>query len=58
MTVNTCEIVPDIRYAERNSAAHVITMAGRLHIKGKVQPLITCGLLMAALDKGLAILTG
>lgn len=57
MTVNPCDIVPVIIYVERNSTTYLITMADMLDIKGKVQLLLACGRLMAALDKSLAILT-
>lgn len=56
--INHCEIISTIRDMEQNSASYLITMADMLHIKGKIQPVIACGRLTAALDKDLAILTG
>ncbi|KAK1247099.1 hypothetical protein MKX08_000901 [Trichoderma sp. CBMAI-0020] len=56
--VNHFEIISIIRDMEQNSALYLITMADMLHVKGKIQPIVACGRLTAALDKDLVILTG
>lgn len=57
-TVDCGEIVSIIRDVERNPSSYLITMADMLHIKGKIQPVLACGQLTAALDRDLAMLTG
>ncbi|KAM0451676.1 hypothetical protein ACHAPV_009825 [Trichoderma viride] len=57
-TVDCCKIVSAIRDVERNPSSYLITMADMLHLKGKIQPVLVCGRLTAALDRDLAILTG
>ncbi|KAM0254657.1 hypothetical protein ACHAQJ_006567 [Trichoderma viride] len=58
LTVNHVEILSIIRDVEQNPASYLITMADMLHIKGKIQPVLACGRMGAALDRDLAVMTG